>query len=124
MQKLVYVAHPFQGLQSNVKNVESIILRLIKLYPTVTFFSPLHATGFYYHEKTYENGMKDCLTMLSKCDELWLSEGWEQSTGCKIEYDWWKANKRKPIKLVKDMLEGTTYENNSESVANTKQNSS
>lgn len=99
MRKLIYIAHPFQGKPENVEKVGKIVLELIKLYPNYTFFSPLHATGFYYFEKSYEEGMKDCLELLSRCDELWLCAGWEDSRGCNIEYDWCKEN-GKPTTLV------------------------
>lgn len=87
-RKLIYVAHPFRGLIENEKKVERIILQLIKDYPNYTFFSPIHATGYYYHEKTWEEGMKDCLRLLSVCDALWLCEGWEDSKGCCSEMDY------------------------------------
>lgn len=103
MRKLVYVAHPFQGKPENVQNVEKIILQLIKLYSDYTFLSPLHATGFYYFEKTYEEGMRDCIEILIRCDELWLCHGWEQSKGCNIEYNYAKEHGI-PTRFVDEML--------------------
>jgi len=97
MRKVIYVAHPFNGKQDNVQKVEKIILKLIEQYPDYTFYSPLHSTGFYYFKKTYEEGMKDCLEMLSRCDELWLCPGWRNSKGCNIEYDWCRKN-GKPVR--------------------------
>jgi hypothetical protein len=87
-RKVVYVAHPFQGKKENVESVEKYILNFVKKYPNYTFYSPLHATGFYYHEKSWEDGMKDCLEVLSRCDELWLCPGWENSKGCQTEIAW------------------------------------
>ena len=87
-RKVVYVAHPFQGKKENVESVEKYILNFVKKYPNYTFYSPLHATGFYYHEKSWEDGMKDCLEVLSRCDELWLCPGWENSRGCQTEVAW------------------------------------
>lgn len=87
-RKVIYIAHPFQGKPENVKSVEKIILKLIEKYPDYTFYSPLHATGFYYFAKSYEEGMKDCIELLSRCDELWLCPGWENSKGCNIEHDY------------------------------------
>lgn len=92
MRKLVYIAHPFQGKPKNVKKVEKIILELIKKYPDYTFYSPLHATGFFYFAKSYEEGMKDCIEMLSRCDEAWFCKGWQRSRGCNIEMSWCKEH--------------------------------
>ena len=103
MRKIIYIAHPFQGNPENVQKVEQIILQLIKLYPDCTFYSPLHATGFYYFTKTYKEGMKDCTEMLNRCDELWLCDGWEESRGCGIEHDFAKE-RCIPIKFVDEIL--------------------
>ena len=85
MRKVIYIAHPFLGKPENVQKVEKIILKLIEQYPDYTFYSPLHATGFYYFKKTYEEGMKDCIEMLRRSDELWLCPGWQNSRGCNME---------------------------------------
>lgn len=103
MRKVIYIAHPFSGKRKNVRKVEKIILELIKQYPDYVFFSPLHAMGFYYFEKSYEEGMKDCLEMLSRCDELWLCDGWENSRGCNIEYNWCIEHS-KPIRFVRELI--------------------
>jgi hypothetical protein len=103
MRKLVYLAHPFLGKSENVQKAEQIILKLIKLYPDYTFYSPLHATGFFYFAKSYEEGMKDCLEMLSRCDEIWLAGNWQESKGCNIEFNWADEH-HMPIKFVDEIL--------------------
>lgn len=85
--KMVYIAHPFGGKQENVAHVEQIILKLLKKYPDVTFYSPLHSTGFFYHELSYEDGMEHCFEALRRCDELWLCDGWRGSKGCNLEVE-------------------------------------
>lgn len=98
MRKVIYVAHPFQGKPENVASVEKIILELVPKYPDYVFYSPLHATGFYYFAKTYEEGMKDCIEILSRCDELWLCKNWQSSRGCNMEFMW--AKDRMPVKYI------------------------
>ena len=85
--KLVYIAHPF----SDKQEVESIILELLKKYPDVTYYSPVHATGFFYDAMPYEQGKEHCYEALSRCDELWLCEGWQDSQGCNLEYAYCKG---------------------------------
>lgn len=97
--KLIYIAHPFQGKQENVDKVQQIILKLLKRYPNVTYYSPLHATGFFYFEVSYEEGMEHCFEALSRCDELWLTGNWKDSVGCNLEIEFAKKN-RIPIKVV------------------------
>ena len=31
--------------------------------------------------------LERCIDILLRCDELWVAEGWERSTGCKIEIE-------------------------------------
>jgi len=86
--RVIYIAHPFSGDAKNVKKVEKIILGLIQEYPNCTFYSPLHNTGFFYHDISYEAGMEHCLEMLRRCDEIWFCKGWQKSRGCNIEHNW------------------------------------
>ena len=86
--KLVYLAHPFLGNPENVADAQKIALALLRKYPDVSFYSPLHATGFFYFEMPYERGMAHCFEALRRCDELWLCRGWEESRGCKMEVDY------------------------------------
>ena len=83
--KLIYVAHPYGGKWRNKRKVERIIRQLIQQYPDYTFYSPIHALGFMYHDIDYDKGMQHCLEMLKRADELWLCEGWQQSRGCNME---------------------------------------
>lgn len=97
--KVVYLAHPFGGKQENVENAERLVKQLIKKYPDCVFLSPLQAVGFYYNDVDYITGVKHCLEMLSRCDELWLYEGWEDSMGCFIEYTY-ATQRLMPIKFI------------------------
>lgn len=68
--KLVYLAHPFLGKPENVEDAQNIILKLLHKYQDISFYSPLHATGFFYFEMPYERGMEHCFEALRRCDEL------------------------------------------------------
>ena len=83
--KMVYIAHPYNGWQKNVDDVQNIILKLLKKYPDTTYYSPLHATGFFYFELSYEDGMEHCFEALRRCDEIWFCENWQTSRGCNLE---------------------------------------
>ena len=97
--RMIYLAHPFGGEQENVDAVEKIIKGLLHKHPDCTFYSPLHATGFFYFEVSYEEGMEHCFEALSRCDELWLTGKWQDSRGCHLEINF--AIKHDiPIKIV------------------------
>ena len=89
--KLIYIAHPFSGKQENIDDVEKTIKALLGKYQDISFYSPLHATGFFYNEIPYLEGMEHCFEALSRCDELWLCKGWKRSIGCFMEYAYAKA---------------------------------
>jgi len=97
--KLIYLAHPYGGDLANVEKVEQIIKGLIHKHQDCSFYSPLHATGFFYSQLSYMDGMEHCFEALSRCDELWLCAGWENSRGCNMEYGYAKA-KGVPIKFI------------------------
>ena len=69
--RMIYIAHPFGGEQENVEKVEKIIKGLLHKHPDCTFYSPLHATGFFYSQLTYLTGMEHCFEALSRCDEAY-----------------------------------------------------
>lgn len=97
--RMIYIANPFGGLKENVDKVQAIITSLLRKPPDCTFYSPLHATGFFYSQLTYLDGMEHCFEALSRCDELWLCGEWRGSRGCNMEYGYAKA-KGIPIKFI------------------------
>jgi hypothetical protein len=96
--KLIYIAHPFKGKQENVDKVEKIIKGLIHKHPDCTFYSPLHATVFFYNQLNLD-GMEHCIDMLCRCDELWLCGDYQEIGGYIVECSFAKA-KGIPIKIV------------------------
>lgn len=110
--RLIYLAHPYGGDEKNVEDAKQMVRRLVQKFPGTVFLSPLQATGFYYNDIPYIEGMHHCLELLSRCDEIWLCKGWEDSKGCMMEYAFAKA-KGIPIyqvdtRLEKNLLEGET----------------
>ena len=101
--RVVYLAHPYGGNEANVEDAKQIVRQLVKKFPGMVFLSPLQATGFYYNDIPYLDGMGHCLELLSRCDELWLCDGWQDSKGCCMEY---AAEKMagKPIYSISDTL--------------------
>ncbi len=106
--KLVYIAHPFGGKQENIADVEKTIKDLLCCHLDTSFYSPLHATGFFYDDMTYLNGTEHCFEALSRCDELWLCDNWEDSRGCNMEYAYAKARGMK-IRYV-ELMRGGQYD--------------
>lgn len=90
---LVYVSHPFQGLQENVEEVEEIIHELVEENPEHTFISPIHTFGFMFHTTEYEHGLEMCIQLLDKCDMMIVSGDWGNSVGVNREIDYCFQNK-------------------------------
>lgn len=102
--RVIYLAHPYGGDERNVEDAKQLVRRLVKEFPGRVFLSPLQATGFYYNDIPYIQGMEHCLTMLSRCDELWLCKGWQDSKGCCMEYAFAKAKGIPIIEVADDSL--------------------
>lgn len=101
---LIYVAHPYGGLEENKQSVEEKIKALVKKYPNHTFISPIHTFGYMYHfVDNYNQGIQMCVKLLTKCDMLVLCENWENSKGCRIENARAKI-KGIPIKTYEEMM--------------------
>ncbi|HLT42440.1 MAG TPA: DUF4406 domain-containing protein [Sphingobacteriaceae bacterium] len=92
-EKLVYICHEFGGRRENIKRVTRLVRHLVNQYPEICFLSPVHATGFLYHELDYEEGMEYCLTLLDMCDEMWTFGSKSMSRGCMIEKEYCKKYK-------------------------------
>lgn len=87
-KKLVYVAHPYGGKESNRKKIDMIMGDLVLNDVKHDYVSPIHNYGYVYLTgDDYQKGLDICLGLLSHCDVLVLCEGWNMSRGCKGEYE-------------------------------------
>lgn len=85
-KKLVYVAHPYGGKESNRKKIDVIMGDLVLNDASHDYISPIHNYGFMYLTgDEYQRGLDICLGLLSHCDVLVLCDGWEMSRGCQGE---------------------------------------
>ena len=102
--RLIYIAHPYEGKQTNADKVERLIKGLVRSGDPNAYLSQIHNTGFLYDEISYREGIDICLEMLSRCDELWLCGDWWTSRGCLAEYAFAKA---RGIEILE--ITGATY---------------
>lgn len=87
-ENIVYISHEFQNKPENVIEIETIIKKLQKEYPTYLFISPVHTFGFLYDEVSYEKGLDMSLFLLENCaDEMWYVPS-ETSEGVKAEIEY------------------------------------
>lgn len=71
-ENIVYISHEFQNNPENIIEIETIIKKLQKEYPTYLFISPVHTFGYLYDEVSYEQGLNMTLFLLDTCcDEMW-----------------------------------------------------
>ena len=83
--KLIYLAHTYGGKKSNVTKATDLANRLTLEYPHYHIFN---AVKYFYQYKDIftEAGIQRRYTdMVTRCDELWVAPGWENSAGCKAE---------------------------------------
>jgi hypothetical protein len=92
----IYVCHKFGGDPANVTDVEEKLLALYHdehirktLHGKVTFYSPLHATGFLYEAVgDWHDGMRMCLEELVECDAMLVFGEDSFSRGCMMEREY------------------------------------
>lgn len=90
--KMIYVAHPFNGQDSNRKKMNEIISMLREKNKDICYISPLNAFGHLYKSMTYDEGMNLCFALLIRCDAIYLTGDWKSSKGCLLEYNYAKSN--------------------------------
>ena len=91
-EKVIYISHPFQGKKENVEKIQNHIFNLKKDFPNYLFLSPVNCFGFEYDKMPYEQGLCECLWLLSKVDEMWVFGDFETSKGCLAEIDFCKVH--------------------------------
>ena len=100
--KLVYLAHPFGGLKSNVCKSIDLASRITLENSDIHIFNAAHY--FYQYENVLceEEIMKRCLDMVRRSDEIWLAPGWTNSRGCVREYETARLAEIKVVYLSTD----------------------
>ena len=89
-RKIIYVAHPFNNLKSNINKVEKILNDIQEKYPDYLFLSPIHTFGWLYESIDYQKGLGRCFWLIDKADEVWMFGDWEKSRGCLAEIEYCK----------------------------------
>lgn len=79
-RRSAYICHPLRGksgspeeIRSNLERIDEICKDLAEDYPDVLVLSPLHAFGFYDPRGCQEQVLGQCVALLEKCDELWVT---------------------------------------------------
>ncbi len=96
---VVYVSHPFQGKEENIKHAAEVINSLQEKYPDTIFISPIHCFGFQYDLVPWSVGLERCLWLLDHCDIMLDCDTNKDSKGCKAEREYCDKNKIPYIKL-------------------------
>lgn len=83
--KTIYVAHPFRGdPEGNREKAREKVIQLKEKNPDCCFLSPLDAfrwaDGF-----PDDDVLEMCKEVVTRCDMVYMCEGWEASVGCRME---------------------------------------
>ena len=92
-KKLIYISGKYGSKEENKIDMECAI-RYFREYEGCVdreYISPITAFSFLYNETEYLEGLDCCLTLLDKCDKIYMLPGWEDSTGACIEFGYAKA---------------------------------
>ena len=110
MRALFYMAHPYsaptpEGEAANFKMANEYAAELIELgfevYSPISHTHPIHMEI----AQDYERWMDLDKQYLYRCDALILCPGWENSSGCKVEKEWFEEH-GKPVYQYGESFEG------------------
>lgn len=92
---MIYISHPYTGNEEkNIADADKIAVMLAVKYPEILFINPIAVMkheGLANH--TYRNIMVHCIELLSKCEAIIMTSGWEKSKGCMAEYKYARKEK-------------------------------
>ena len=91
---IIYIAHPYGGLEENKQKVEKLIEKLVKIDRAHTYISPIHCFGYLYDKVDYDLGMDFCIDLMMMCDKVYFFGDIKSSTGCKMELKMCKKLKK------------------------------
>jgi len=105
-KSIIYLSHIYKGLQSNADEVAMVMLKLVKRYPNLNFFSPIHNFPFY-DDLDYSTGLQKCIDFLPYCEFMLVIGDWRDSKGCTAEIEFCKKHNI-PIKFctIKEVMNG------------------
>lgn len=89
-ENVVYICHPYGGLNKNKNKVRDLMNTLVIQYPNFLFVSGVNSFDHAYFDVDHQKGMEMCYWLLDKCDEMWVYGDWEKSRGCKDEIEYCK----------------------------------
>ena len=73
--KLIYIAMPYGGDPENYDRAKRAINILTERFKDMVFISPILTFGHMYNTVDYDTGKDMCLTLLERCNEIWVFFG-------------------------------------------------
>lgn len=83
--KLIYVAHPYGGDLEKRKACARIIDSMQERFPKLVFVAGVTSINCDYNITPYHVGLALCLELLSRCEGIIMTNGFEDSKGCMAE---------------------------------------
>lgn len=100
---IAYMAHPFNGKESNMFISLVIASDIHKHIPGIVIVNPLTNFAYMpYEHNNYRQGIDACLALLDRCDVLILTGKWKDSKGCMAEYGFAKSRELPIYELSSD----------------------
>ena len=87
----VYISGPITGTDDYMERFERVAWEVWVNYDC-TVINPAEINSHLPNDTTHAVYMRTSIAMLSMCDTIYLMKGWENSKGCKIEYNYARKN--------------------------------
>ena len=91
---MIYIAHPYEGLEENKNKIENILEKIAKADIKNTYNSPVLSYGFLYDKIEHHIWEDYCIDLLMMCDKVYFFGDIKSSPDCKLELKMCKRFKK------------------------------
>lgn len=103
----IYISGPITGTTDYLLRFEAAEKLLKKRFPQAEIINPAEVCRSLPESFSHADYMDICLTLLKKCEKLYLMNGWERSEGCREECGFFMYPRRQKVHTGADIIKET-----------------
>lgn len=103
----IYISGPITGTSDYLLRFEAAEKLLKKRFPLAEIINPAEVCRSLPESFSHADYMDICLTLLKKCEKLYLMNGWQRSEGCREEWAFFMNPRREIEHTGADIIKET-----------------
>lgn len=100
----IYISGPITGTSDCLLRFEAAEKLLRKRFPLAEIINPAEVCRSLPKSFSHADYMDICLTLLKKCEKLYLMNGWERSEGCREEWSFFVHLRQQKVHTGADII--------------------